>query len=178
MMSPRGVLTTSIFLAMLCVPAVGADLPSALAHCTAISDPAARLACFDALAVPYKGVVAPTPTPVSAAPISPVAPTLPAAQTKAEQFGSERLPSPPAAEATPEIDSLTAEVEKVEFGPTGRFVVTLNNGQVWQQSPGDTDKAHFPRQGPVTVTIARGLMGSYNLTIGEGGRLYKVRRIR
>jgi hypothetical protein len=102
-------------------------------------------------------------------------------QTTPKQFGSENLPpaprAPDVAAAPKPLDSITAGVEDVAFNPFGRFTVFLDNGQIWQQLQGDTDKARFPK-GKFDVTIERGLLGSYNLTVEGHGRLYKVKRLK
>jgi hypothetical protein len=104
------------------------------------------------------------------------------AQTTPQQFGGENLPKPPpapgAAEPPPEVDSITAGVSDYSFNPYGRFLLVLDNGQIWQQLEGDTDRAHFSRAGKNTVTISRGLFGSYNLSVNDKTGIYKVRRLK
>lgn len=106
----------------------------------------------------------------------------PVSQVRPEQFGSENLPAPspkPGEAPRPEpLDHITVEVTDVAFNPVGRFTVFLANGQIWQQLQGDGQRAHFPSRGPYAVTITRGLIGSYNLSIGNQNRIYKVRRIK
>lgn len=158
-------------------PALAADPPDAMKACAVLTDANARLACYDKLAAP---ATAPSVAPVSA-------PVLPAAQVRPEQFGSEVLPMPaqttadgaPAQEA---LEQISAEVKAVRYNPYGLFTVTLQNGQVWQQQQGDSDKARFqPFDGngdPTRVTISRGVIGSYNLSVDGSSRVYKVRRVK
>ncbi|MEI9889134.1 MAG: hypothetical protein WDN08_22040 [Rhizomicrobium sp.] len=109
----------------------------------------------------------------------------PRQQTTPEQFGSENLnaPPPPAgAPATPAppaaLDSITAGVTDYSFNYSNKFLVILDNGQIWQQLPGDADRARFNRNGKNTVTIERGLFGSYNLTINDSSQTFKVKRLK
>jgi hypothetical protein len=49
---------------------------------------------------------------------------------------------------------------------------------VWRQIEGDSDHAIFPKARKTDVTIRRGFIGSYNLTIGDSDRMYKVTRVK
>jgi hypothetical protein len=106
----------------------------------------------------------------------------PAAQSTPQQFGSENLPPPPAAPgARPPLeplDHIAATVSDFAYNPYGRFVVFLDNGQIWQQLQADTGQARFSKKTKDQVTIARGALGSYNLIIGDHSALYKVKRIK
>ena len=93
------------------------------------------------------------------------------------------MPTPPpaagesAAPPPPEqIESITAAVTDYSFNPFGKFIVFLDNGQVWREI--DPDLAHFNKGGANTVTIERGMMGSYNMRINDGNKIYKVTRIK
>ncbi len=109
----------------------------------------------------------------------------PSAQTKPEQFGGENLAPPPpppgqsAANQPPaEIDSIAAGVTDYSFNPFQKFIVVLDNGQIWQQIEGDNSLAHFKKAEKNTVTISRGFMGSYNLVVNDSALVFKVRRLK
>jgi hypothetical protein len=105
--------------------------------------------------------------------------TAPAQQTTPQQFGSDQLsqqPAPPGKPELAELDSITATVAEVYYSPFGRFTVDLDNGQIWRQLSSDTDRAHFSSKDQ--VTIARGILGSYNLTIADHNAMFKVQRIK
>lgn len=107
--------------------------------------------------------------------------TLPRDQTTPQQFGSEQLPAEPstASEAAPrELDSIVARVVAVNYGAYGSFTVTLDNGQVWREMPGDSSRAYFSKDRRQPVKISRGLFGSYNLVIVGENALYKVERVK
>ena len=77
------------------------------------------------------------------------------------------------------LESVTAGVTDYAMTPFGKFIVFLDNGQVWRQLDGDTGVAHFMRAAKDNkVTISRGLLGSYNLKINDSTATYKVKRIR
>jgi hypothetical protein len=175
------------------------DALSAVAKCASLTDDHGRLACYDAAAPKVKdALAAPVPPPQ-------VAQTpqqseswfgLPdifggngkPAQTTPQQFGNESLPTPPPPPPKPGepvppapppiIDSITANVTDWAIHPDRRFIVFLDNGQVWQQMLGDTNVAHFEKKGPNAVVISRGYFGSYNLKLNDTGMAYKVTRIK
>lgn len=177
------------------------DALDAVNKCAQIADDHARLACYDAAAAQVKSAIA-TPEPqVAATPEQQRSwfglPDIfggngSKPQTTPQQFGSESIPQPPPppapgenAQAAPPpppepqiIDSITANVSDFAYHLDGRFVVFLDNGQIWQQIQGDTDKAHFKKSGPNTVTISRGAFGSYGLTLNDLSQSFKVKRIK
>ena len=109
----------------------------------------------------------------------------PQAQTTPQQFGSENLAAPPpppgqhaSAAPPPPLDSITATVSDYSFNPYGKFMVVLENGQIWRQLQGDSGTAHFNKGEKNTVVIERGMLGSYNLTINDSVKTYKVERLK
>src|SRR5215469_3815309 len=130
------VFSITVPLLLVTAAATAQDLPAEIAKCASITDSGERLACYDGVAH------RPAPKP---------------------ELGREQLPKPESAE---QDDSLTAAVSDVSQTPTGRLVLVLDNGQVWQQLDGDVARS-TPRgkvQG-MQVTISRGSFGSYNLQI-------------
>lgn len=172
------------------------DLIDGMAKCTVIVDNTARLACYDALNPQLKAAQAapPAPTPPPAgderAWYDPgrIFGASPSAQTTPQQFGGEYLtqpapPPPKPGEAAPPprpqaLDSITAKVTDYAYNPLGRVVVFLENGQVWRQLEGDTDKVYFHKSQANAVEIARGAFGSYNMVVNGSGSSVKVRRIK
>lgn len=187
------------------VPALSADrtqVLEAFGKCAGLADDKARLACYDGLAPQVKDALsAPSPAVASAQPAGPpteeqqkswfgfdignIFGTAPAQQTTPQQFGSDKLPAPPppppgtAPAQPPEVDSISAGVTDYALNPFGKFIVFLDNGQVWKQIEGDSDHALF-RKDPKDnkVTISRGFVGSYNLTLNDGNKIFKVTRVK
>lgn len=171
--------------------AAPSDLPGALGKCAAIADSQGRLACFDDLA---RAVNPPAVEPSMhiAAPAAPTAPVVEhketgfgangiAPQTSPQQFGSERLPQTPAQEAEKpkEIDSITATLTEYAKNPFGKFIVFLDNGQIWRQLQGDSGEARFNRNPKDNkVAISRALFGSYSMLLNDSAKTYKVERIK
>ncbi|HEY4114126.1 MAG TPA: hypothetical protein VGM17_08705 [Rhizomicrobium sp.] len=167
------------------------DVIEAMGKCAAVADDKARLACYDALAPRVRDAMATPPTSLDHEPTKQeqeswfgfdigslfgggsTAPTTP------EQFGKERTQEADQARQHEEIDGISAGVTEVAFTPFGQFILFLDNGQVWRQIPGDADRAHFKSKAADNeVTITRGLLGSYNITINDSAKLYKVTRVK
>jgi|SRR5215469_571899 len=176
-------------------PVATQDVLEAMSRCAAITDNSQRLSCYDALAPHVKDALAAPPEalPGNRAPtteeqrswfgfdLSGLFGASPSQQTTPAQFGSDRLPSTHEKEQTAaeEVDSITAGVTDVAFTPFGKFIVFLDNGQVWRQIEGDADHAIFKKPAKNNkVTIGRGLIGSYNLTINDSDKTYKVTRVK
>lgn len=171
------------------------DVLKALEKCAAVADDRARLACYDALVRPARAALARPPEPQEAtAPptkeeqqswfgfdLSGLFGSSPRQQTTPQQFGSENMPATKekVEKAQEEVDSITAGVTEYAYTPFGKFIVFLDNGQVWRQLQGDADRATF-RKNPKDnkVTISRGFIGSYNLHINDSNKLFKVERVK
>jgi hypothetical protein len=172
------------------------DVLNGLQKCSGIAEDKARLACYDALVRPAQEAMASPPEPQEATQppskeeqkswfgfdIAGLFNSSPETQRTPAQFGSENTQATrqKVEQAEQEIDSITAGVSEYAFNPFGKFIVFLDNGQVWRQLAGDSgDKPLFHRAAKDNkVTISRGLIGSYNLTINDSSRTYKVERVK
>ncbi len=76
------------------------------------------------------------------------------------------------------VDHIAAHVSKISINrDSGRFIVTLDNGQVWRQVPDDDSRQRWDRGVLGSVaTISYGAGLTFNLSVGEG-ILYKVERV-
>jgi len=92
-------------------------------------------------------------------------------------FGQEQLPKSQAEQVEQE-ERLTAEITAFQADARGRFTITLNNGQVWQQMAGDTGVAQRGPKSSRTVSISRGSLGSYDLRFSDRNITFKVKRLR
>jgi hypothetical protein len=120
-------------------------------------------------------VAAPAPAPATAAAPAPVA-TPP--QQPESQFGAEYIKKENrevAGQPAP-LDEIHGAIAKLAFSLTGRAIITLDNGQVWRQVEGDTDR--FKGKEGDKATIARAFLGSYSLTVDGRNQLIKVQRVR
>jgi len=185
---------------LLCLPAAALadprdDVLEALGKCAAIADDKGRLACYDALSPRAKEALAVPPEALARPPtkeeqeswfgfdlgglFSGGSPK----QTTPEQFGSEKIAPPPTqpgeSPKPEEIESIAAGVTEYSFTPFGKFIVFLDNGQIWRQGEGDTDQAHFHKVATDNnVVVERGAFGSYNMLINGSDKVFKVTRVK
>lgn len=182
--------------------AVAAEaLPPSLRACMSESDASQRLACFDRESARLVQPSAPTarkadpaPAPVAAAQSAPSVAAAPAAAaTTAAAAPAASAPAQAAQDkfgyrgnlARADLDKqqeeerraaeqLTAKVTELSTLPHGELLLTLDNGQVWQQKPGD--RAMRVKVGD-EVTIKRGSLGSFLLTSQAKGSM-RVTRVK
>jgi hypothetical protein len=167
------------------------DVIEAIGKCAQIADDKGRLACYDALAPRVRDALATPPASLGHEPteeeqqswfgfdIGSLFGGGSAAPTAPDQFGRERTEQAKQAREHEEIDSIDAGVTEVAFTPFGQFILFLDNGQVWRQMQGDADRAHFrPKAKDNKVRISRGSLGSYNITINDSPKLFKVTRVK
>lgn len=140
-------------------------------RCRAIKDSAARLACYDAIAVPSTAPAAAAQpkagTPAAAAPAAPKAAEAP--PTPAQQFGMEA--KTPAAQ----LEAIESTIPGMFEGWGPNTVITLANGQSWQIS--DSSSGYIHKENP-KVRIRRAFMGSFTLEFEDSSRVAKVRRVK
>lgn len=169
------------------------DLLQAINKCSTIGDDKARLGCYDAAAPRVRDVVSVPPAAMTTPPTKEEekswfgfnlgglfggsAP----AQTTPQQFGQETTPQVQqnVETAKQEVDSISAGVTEYSYTLDRKFIVFLDNGQVWRQMQGDTTVAHFNKAAKDnTVTIERGAFNSYDLSINDSNQTIKVIRVK
>jgi len=127
--------------------------------CAHVRNDTDRLACYDqAFGKPPASAAATSPAPK-------------------EQFGftEKEMARNSGQSATPAApDSVTAAIKSLDWRRDGKFVVTLDNTQVWAQS-------EFNSQADVQVgdaiTVRRGALGSY-LLVTKAGIGTRVKRVK
>jgi len=170
------------------------EVLEALGRCAGVADARVRLACYDAAAPGLKQALGTPPSSLDHPPTKAEQESWfgfdlgdlfgggSSAPSTPEQFGKERTERAQAARAAEEqreIDSISAGVTEFAYTPFGQFIVFLDNGQVWRQLQGDADRAHFKSNARDNrVTVSRGALGSYNLSINGSGKIYKVTRVK
>lgn len=164
----------------------------ALDACRNIADDDRRLECYDDIPLQppvarpsavAETVATPAPPAVPEALPPPDAPAAPAAASEdgnVVQRGIGRLRGlfgrdEPTVEKPPELDSIEAQVVKFVKLARGNHSLTLEDGQVWREI--EVKRRARYRVGDAVV-IARGALGSYNLSSERTGHRVKVRRIR
>ena len=159
----------SLLLALPLLGATGAALAddAAILNCRAMTDTAARLACYDAIPVGTRSPAAAAASGAgTAAPAPAAAPALPPEQA----FGLEQTKRP---EAPKSIES-TIPGRFAGWGPSSMF--TLANGQVWKVVDGSS--ADLQPMQDAKVRIVRNLFGTMFLEIDGTNNSPKVRRVR
>jgi hypothetical protein len=69
-------------------------------------------------------------------------------------------------------------MESWTTGRGGRFVVTLADGQIWQQDDGDENTPRWRgAANRFVVNIYEGALGTYNMSVSDDSTLYKVHRV-
>jgi len=184
------------------------DALSAMLRCSALGDRAQRLSCYDASVARVPGALNNSaPSPPAAAPLEasavppPAAPVAPrhlrhgfldklfgpdgpkrAPQTTVVQFGSESIANGgthayPIAMDGDRIDQISARVVSYQFNQ-GYVVVSLDNGQVWQQTADGNPIGRLSRPAlAYSAVISRGGAGSYDMKLNDVARTLPVRRI-
>jgi len=172
-------------LALTATSPVRAEDATALRACRDISDDAQRLACYDALTLAPEAERAVAPsgspqtesvrTPAAAATTATVA--VPASPSPEELFGRDAAQSGEIirqAAGIPQLDKLRTRITAVAEDPSGKAIVTIANGQVWNQ----LDRPPARLTPGEEIEIRRAAMGSFLLVRNVGGRGIRVRRLR
>jgi len=120
------------------VPAMAGPSAEALAECAQVEGAEARLACFDALAAQE-----------AESPREPESPDL--APGGEEAFGLEDR----AVVETP--DALRAQAVRIDEGPRGLWIFTLDNGQVWKQQ--EARRLRLDEDRPAEVLVRKHVLG-------------------
>lgn len=141
-------------------PAFAQD--ASLQRCRSVSEPAARLACYDGLA----DAAARPQAPAASAAAQPTSPATAAAADAGFGLAERRR-----AETADWVRS-SVGASFAGWGPNSR--IRLDNGQVWQVVDGSS--VSLP-QGGRNVVVRRGLFGNYQLEIEGLNTSPKVRRL-
>ena len=160
-----------IFLPLLLASGLAIADDAAFLRCRSIADGPARLACYDAVAVPVAGTGAGNTSNSSANVTSQPSPGAqsPSTQQKSDQFGLEAKVS-----NNSQLDAIESNIAGSFEGWSAKSNIKLTNGQVWQISD-DSSRAHYidnPK-----VRIRRGALGSFYLEIQGTNISPRVRRV-
>lgn len=81
-------------------------------------------------------------------------------------------------QATEPLPRLNAAVQSAQVIPYKRLQVTLDNGQVWRQIRGETQRINARDANDQTVEIWQSNIGGYRMRLNEMARTIRVERIR
>ena len=108
-------------------------------------------------------------------PIAEVAPTEPEGADLGSEQVTARRTRPGEEEPAPRLQAGVASAEIVPFR---RLQVTLDNGHVWRQIRGDTQRINERRAAEQTVEIWESSLGGYRMRMNEMARTIRVERVR
>jgi hypothetical protein len=161
-----------ILLATLASVAAAQTPPADVARCTAIDSDAERLACYDKLFV--HSADQPQKEAQAAATAAAAEASAASGSADLDDFGLDGR-KPPGQADEPPLEEIQARIAKLETQPRGQAVLTLDNGQVWQQQEYDW---HLAFKVGDEVIIKRGALRSYRLQQKGNNRMTPVTRIR
>jgi hypothetical protein len=127
MTGPRNMILLGVYAAVMAVPASADTLPARVRACIGEADPARRLTCYDR---EVARAIAPPDTFSTAAAVAPAAAAPPSA------------PLPLVAPAAKQARHLSAKVSALRQSGD-QLVVTLDNGNVWEQSAPATSQLNL-----------------------------------
>ena len=185
---PRALLGAFVVLGVSALACAAESIPADLERCATIAEDAERLACYDQLAgraLPAPAATdmarpvaeSPTETPPVAAvvqrPAPAVAPSEPVAAKTLDDIDSETSPNAIADEADELL--VRARVTRCEKDARKKYYFVFDNGQVWKQAQSGrvSHRASRPR-----ITIKRGALGSFRLSVEGLNRTVRVERIK
>ena len=164
------------------------DVIAGVTRCAALSDDRQWLDCYYGAAQPLRAQLGLSPAPQAQIKLLESLPragttALPSTVTRAAvRTGPPPMPKRSSIFALFSGDELASNVPLQSYDINGgAFTVTLNDGQVWQQTPEDAAKRPVRWREPakaMRVSITQGAMGSFNLVVGDENRAYKVKRIK
>jgi hypothetical protein len=75
---------------------------------------------------------------------------------------------------------MRAKLVGLRFTNSGRYIITLDNGQVWRQIQGDSEELRLPSVtgAGVPIIIREALFGSHKLRTEASKRTIRVERIK
>ena len=182
-MKPSLIIAISLFAVSLSGQAATLSLES----CAAIEHPVERLACYDTLAgrLPADTAKASGTAPSAVDPVAPKAdvimpaapaltPTVPAVESTPDSeaiFGLEHKQKPEE-ERPYELQLKWTKKKKDAYG---KWIIILENGQVWLQ----TDSTRFSfSNSEQWVVVSRGVLGSFFLGEPERKKRIRVKRVK
>lgn len=151
---------------------------AALQRCRQLTDPGARLACYDALVLPAltpgtttgRNEVPAVASQARSTHHSTATAAEPAVANPTDRFGLESRP-----QLRQELPELESAIQGHFDGWIGRARFRLANGQVWEITDG-TQASYEQRSNP-KVKITRGLSGTFFMEIDGVSQTPRVRRV-
>lgn len=173
-MKSFGAFAAILFAGSLVSNSAVASVEGLLVQCKSVSNAIQRLACYDKLATNLQNAGVP------AASYRPALPTQSAVQSPAtpnvapqpnyvpeNEFGLEHKRP-----VETMSDTMVAAITQLSADPYGKKKLVLDNGTVWKQA----DASRLKLKEGQKVTIKRGVLGAFYLTVDGLNRSMKVKR--
>ncbi|PCJ41040.1 MAG: hypothetical protein COA81_07825 [Alphaproteobacteria bacterium] len=151
-----------------------ADQIQSFFGCAKITDNDQRLACFDLAAKKAVGsdIAQNRPHEVKVT-----------KEQKVANFGKTQLRESPIKKAREEqkkaedkeLKEIRLKVEKFVYTASKKFVLFMDNGQIWKQKSGG--RIRLPK-GEFEVKIKKGMLGGYNIIVPTKKTLIRVKRLK
>lgn len=167
--------------------ATDTSIKQALSKCAQQTNSLQRLVCYDRISaqlndyrdetsisvvVPPSTTAPVAPMPVKSMPVKPMPEmSSPVEQTKPAQAKDDAS----FGKVVKTDDVMISTIASVKTGRNNLMTITLNNGQVWQQTKSE-DRARFTEQ--QSVTIEKGFFGSFYLSAEGSNRRVAVKRLK
>jgi hypothetical protein len=156
-------------------------LSASVIACADETDAGKRLACYDReigrLRSRAQPAVSPASSPPSASAAASPRPSASssASQSEADSFGmTAELQRKQGAQPPHRLDKLIGRIATVSYKPRGEAIVSLEDGQVWEEAEAEP---HLPLRPGDKVTIKRGMLGAFYMSSDQVLGL-RVRRVR
>jgi hypothetical protein len=163
-----GAWTGAAALAALGMSAAAAHAQDAVERCRQSADDQARIACLEAAlqqqSEPAPAVVPPPAEPSAAAP--------------SRELGAEQVAARASVRSAEPSERVQARLAAAETIPFRRLQLTLDNGQVWRQIEGDTQRVSVRADTDTSVEIWEARIGGYRMRLNELARTIRVERVR
>ncbi|MEL7490274.1 MAG: hypothetical protein AAGJ73_06110 [Pseudomonadota bacterium] len=165
------------------------DLIPSLRTCKAIGEDKARLACLDGV---LETLELATDTTALDDQADPQVPALANASSAVEEpepeaevpeetaeFGAEDIKTKQASKKTKRPNLLNATLIELATNKSGKYVMILDNGQVWRQLQSDTGRLSIgKKEANLPVTIKRRSLGGYSFSLERDRRSVRVERLK
>ncbi|PCI48259.1 MAG: hypothetical protein COB49_06145 [Alphaproteobacteria bacterium] len=163
-----------IFFACVVANSARADQLQSFMVCANITEDIKRLACFD-------GASKKMPEPATG--VAAVAEPQAVREKQIADFGKKQLRKSPVKEVRKAqkkeddkgLKAIKLTVVDVAYTITKKFVLFMENGQIWKQK--EDKKVRLPK-GKFEVVIKKGLIGGYNMTIPSKRTFIRVKRLK
>lgn len=151
-----------------------ADQLGSILECTKFSTDDKRLACFDAATVSLVNAGAGKNTSQTA---------MPSSEMVVANFGKAQLRDSPVKvvreeakqKDAQELKNITLKVVKFIYTPSKKFVLFMENGQIWKQRDGS--RIRLPK-GEFEVEIRKSMISGYNIIVPTRRSFIRVTRLK